>query len=185
MQAVLNVGAGPVLVPEIHGHPNLFPDDHWRIVSLDIDPATNPDICLDARDLGSLLAAEYDAIYMSHTLEHFIRDEALEILRSFQRILKPDGMVYLRVPDIGLLNTHLAQGKTLEDVAFSSASGPITYRDIRDGYGPELARGNDWYRHKFGYDTVSMSQILTEAGFQRAEITRVIFELQVVASFVA
>jgi SAM-dependent methyltransferase len=192
-KSVLDVGAGPVRTPDFF--------DGWRIVTLDIDPLTNPDLLMDARDLeravlghsGSFVAEgdsmtvidcePFDAVYMSHTLEHFTREEALSILKSFRRILKPDGTVYLRVPDMGLVNAHLAQGKKLDDIAYLSPAGGITYRDVRDGYGPEIARGNDWYRHKAGYDAQSMSQLLAEAGYQKADIEMARFELTVVARF--
>jgi hypothetical protein len=84
---------------------------------------------------------------------------------------------------MGLVNAHLAQGKKLDDIAYLSPAGGITYRDVRDGYGPEIARGNDWYRHKAGYDAQSMSQLLAEAGYQKADIEMARFELTVVARF--
>jgi predicted SAM-dependent methyltransferase len=44
----------------------------------------------------------FDFIYSEHFLEHFFMDEALELLKEFHRILKPNGVVRTVVPDSDL-----------------------------------------------------------------------------------
>ena len=41
-----------------------------------------------------------DHIYCSHFLEHLYKDEAINLLDEFNRVLKPDGTIYLVVPDL-------------------------------------------------------------------------------------
>lgn len=40
-----------------------------------------------------------EAVYSSHTLEHLYLDEAAAVLRDVQRVLRPDGVVRLALPD--------------------------------------------------------------------------------------
>ena len=70
-KCVLNVGGGPSR--------NLPPYyDNWEQHLLDIDKNVNPDICCDARELQ--IQDVYDAVYTSHTLEHFYKHEIPLIL---------------------------------------------------------------------------------------------------------
>jgi predicted SAM-dependent methyltransferase len=44
--------------------------------------------------------ASFDVVYHSHVLEHFGRDEALPFLRECFRVLRPDGVIRVAVPDL-------------------------------------------------------------------------------------
>jgi predicted SAM-dependent methyltransferase len=48
-------------------------------VLLDLDPAGSPDIVCDARELTTLTARQFDAIYCSHNLEHYYRHEVPKV----------------------------------------------------------------------------------------------------------
>lgn len=57
--------------------------------------------------LGDRLEFEdntFDFIYSEHVLEHFFLDEALDLLRECYRILKPNGVIRIVVPDADLRN---------------------------------------------------------------------------------
>ena len=56
-------------------------------------------VCV-ARRLIILPAAEYDAVYCLHNLEHYCRHDVSKVLAGFLHILKSDGFVFIRVPDM-------------------------------------------------------------------------------------
>ena len=91
---ILNVGGNSkeIALPEIY--------NDWEQVFLDIDPSVNPDVLCDARELFTLEAATYDGIYCSHNLEHYYRHEIPKVLTGFAHVLKKDGFVHIRVPDM-------------------------------------------------------------------------------------
>ena len=44
--------------------------------------------------------ASFDVVYSSHVLEHFTQEQAQFLLREAQRVLKPQGILRLSVPDL-------------------------------------------------------------------------------------
>mgnify|MGYP001209277570 CR=1 FL=1 len=69
MRKVLNVGGNSKMIP--------LPPQHtgWENIVLDIDPQGKPDVVCDARRLGQLPGATYDAVYCSHNLQHCYRHD--------------------------------------------------------------------------------------------------------------
>jgi len=59
MKKVLNVGGNSKAIP--------LPPEYagWDHLLLDIDPKGNPDVVCDARELMTLPAAQFDAVYCS------------------------------------------------------------------------------------------------------------------------
>lgn len=160
-KCVLNVGGNNKAIP--------IPPHYagWRHDLLDIDPAGNPDIVCDAREMHTLPGGLYDAIYCSHNLEHYHRHHARRVLQGFRHVLKPEGFVELRVPDIRQVIAVLhAKGMELDDELYVSPAGPITAHDVIYGYHVEIERsGQDFYAHKMGFTPQSMTRMLEEAGF--------------------
>lgn len=60
------------------------------------------DFCYQAGDRLDFENSTFDFIYSEHFLEHLFMDEALELLKEFHRILKPNGVVRTVVPDADL-----------------------------------------------------------------------------------
>ena len=158
---VLNVGGNDKHIPI----PSYY--DGWDHELLDIDAALRPDIVWDARELASLPAAAYDAVYCSHNLEHYYKHECRKVLDGFQHVLKIDGFVELHVPDLDAVMRHLVQtGHDLEDVLYQSPAGPITARDVFYGYSREVEEsGQDYFAHKTGFTPRSLYRLLRESGF--------------------
>jgi SAM-dependent methyltransferase len=158
---LLNVGGGnkDIQIPTEY--------NSWRHILLDIDPRGNPDIVCDARDLMSLVANEYDAIYCSHNLEHYHRHDVRKVLLGFNHVLKSDGFVHLRVPDIdALMKIAVEKKMDIDDFLYQSSAGPITVRDVIYGYGVEIERsGQDFFAHKTGFSPKALTKILNECGF--------------------
>lgn len=136
----------------------------WDQDLLDIDPAVKPDIVCDAKMMRSLPAGKYDAVYCSHTLEHFYKHEVPLVLGGFQHVLKASGFAYIAVPDMAALFEAAVQGD-IDDVWYRCAAGPISFHDVIYGWGLQVQRGNLYYCHKTGFTERSLSKTLRTAGF--------------------
>lgn len=158
---VLNVGGNSKEIP--------IPPHYagWEHVLLDIDPRGRPDVVADARELETLPAAQFDAVFCSHNLEHYYAHEAARVLRGFAHVLKPEGFAEIRVPDIKALMRHVVEtGIDVDDVVYRSAAGPITAHDMLYGWSVELEQsGRDFYAHKTGFTPKTLFRRLREAGF--------------------
>lgn len=159
---VLNVGCGPERVPPGY--------QDWEVVTVDIDPRVGSDLVADGRDLAIVGSASFDAVYCSHNLEHYPPEDVQTVLRGFLRVLRPGGAVEVRVPDIGTVRDILAAGAKETDIAYLSGAGPITYRDMIDGWGKQIEAGNDHYRHLTSFDIDSLREALVDAGFSEVSI---------------
>jgi SAM-dependent methyltransferase len=139
----------------------------WEHVLLDIDPAGKPDVLCDARELKTLPAESFDAIYCSHNLEHFFAHDVPRVLSGFQHVLAADGFAEIRVPDIGaLIREVAARDLDLTDVLYDSPAGQVRVRDVFYGFGPQIERtGVDFYAHKTGFSKSTLRQALIDAGF--------------------
>ena len=172
---VLNVGGNSKAIP--------IPPHYagWEHLLLDIDPRGNPDVVADARDLAALPAAQFDAVYCSHNLEHYYVHEGRRVLQGFVHVLKDDGFAEVRVPDIMALMKHIiATGSDVDDVIYNSPGGPINAHDMLYGWSVEIERsGKDFYAHKTGFTPKSLYGKLREAGFASISLGNVpaIFEL--------
>jgi hypothetical protein len=160
-KAVLNVGGNSKAIP-IPGH-----YDGWKHDLLDIDPAGNPDIACDARDMVNLPAGKYDSVYCSHNLEHYHRHDVYKVLSGFLHVLKEGAFAYIRVPDMeDLMRTVTARNLDIDDFLYDSPAGLITVRDVIYGYGIEIeASGNEFFAHKTGFSKKSLTGILLASGF--------------------
>ena len=163
---VLNVGGGNKAIK--------IPDHYagWDHVLLDIDPAAAPDVVCDARLLDSLEPHQYDAVYCSHNLEHYYRHDAAKVLRGFVHVLTPDGVAEIRVPDIRYVMKYCVdKNLDIDDTLYMSAAGPITVGDVIYGWALQIERsGVDFFAHKAGYTTKSLTKVLSDAGFERIYI---------------
>lgn len=158
---LLNVGGNSKAIPL----PPIY--SGWEHLLLDIDPSGVPDVVCDARQMTSLPAATYDAVYCSHNLEHYFRHDVPKVLAGFRHVLKPEGFVHLRVPDIGaVMKTAVQKNLDIDDLLYQSPAGPITVRDVIYGWGREIERsGNDFFAHKTGFTSNSLAAVLQAAGF--------------------
>jgi hypothetical protein len=158
---VLNVGGNSKAIPI----PKYY--DGWEHVLLDIDPAGNPDIVCDARELVSLETSMFDAIYCSHNFEHYYKHDGLKVLAGFLHVLKEDGFADIRVPDIGeVMRRCVVDNLDLEDTLYVSPAGPMTPRDVIYGWGAQIERsGVDFFAHKTGFTAKTLTGALEAAGF--------------------
>ncbi len=159
----LNVGGGSKSIP--------VPDYYqgWVHLLLDIDPAGNPDIVCDARELTTLDPAIVDAIYCSHNLEHYYPHDVPKVLQGFRHVLKATGFAEIRVPDLrSVMHRCVDANLDIEDVLYTSAAGPISVHDVIYGWGAQIEKsGVDFYAHKTGFTEATLRRRLQEAGFRK------------------
>ena len=175
MKKVLNVGGNSKAI----ALPPVF--EGWEHVLLDIDPAGQPDVVCDARELSSLPAATYDCVYCSHNLEHYYRHDVKRVLAGFRHVLKPDGFTFVRVPDIGeVMQLAVERDLDIDDVLYHTEVGnmDITVQDVIYGFGAEIEHsGNDFFAHKTGFTTKSLTKALQSAGFPHVYLGTVALEI--------
>jgi predicted SAM-dependent methyltransferase len=164
---VLNVGGNDKAIripPHYEG---------WEHVLLDIQAAPGVDLVHDARRLAELRPATFDAVYCSHNLEHYYPHEVPLVLAGFRHVLKNDGFVDIRVPDIAAVMRHaIAHDMELDDVLYESPAGPISVHDVIYGYGREIeASGEDYFAHKRGFTHKSLLAALQQARFPAVWLT--------------
>jgi SAM-dependent methyltransferase len=160
-RCVLNVGGGSKQIP--------IPEHYkgWKHLLLDIDPAGGPDVICDARNLVSLGADKFDAIYCSHNLEHYYKHDVDKVLRGFLHVLRPSGFAEIRVPDVKAVMERVVNASMdIEDVLYESPGGPISVRDVIYGWSKKIeSSGVDFYAHKTGFTPTSLRDVVRKAGF--------------------
>jgi SAM-dependent methyltransferase len=161
VRRVLNVGGGSKAIP-IPGH-----YEGWDHVLLDIDARQQPDVVCDARNLTSLPAELYDAVYCSHNLEHYFRHDVPRVLAGFAHVLRSHGFAEIAVPDVkAVFADVLKNDMELDDTLYDSNAGPISANDVVYGLGRQIATsGNDFYAPKNAFTKRSLSEVLRAAGF--------------------
>lgn len=165
MLVVLNVGGGG-------GHLAHPAFKGWQQKVLDIDASVKPDICLDARRMGTLPGGEYDGIYCGHTLEHFYEHEVPGVLAGFHHILKPAGFALVVVPDLQMVFDELSAGAGLGAVWYMAGPIPVTYHDALFGWSYMMRQGNLYFAHKCGFTEDTLALALRKSGFASVYVQR-------------
>jgi len=119
----------------------------YNLVRVDIREECEPDYRCDVRKLP-FANEEFDLVFSSHVLEHFSRAESPEVLKEWIRILKPNGLLCLILPDV--------------EWAFQ------TYKESKDSdvynvlYG---AQSNSFDYHQCGYTEKTITKLLNDLDF--------------------
>lgn len=177
MEKVLNVGGNNKTIPL---PPHYAEFEH---LLLDIDPKGSPDIVCDARELMSLEANQFDAVYCSHNLEHYYRHDVPKVLGGFLHVIKDGGFAQIRVPDIAeVMRVSIEQNLDIDDVLYQSPAGPIMVLDVLYGYTVEIEQsGRDFYAHKTGFTQKSLLAALNRSGFSKTSSMIGNLEINVIA----
>ena len=113
-----------------------------RVTGVDIDPrelARNrdlPAVCAESHGLP-FAAASFDLVVSNHSLEHF-RDAAAA-LREIRRVLKPDGRLFVSVPDGASFSDRLYRLMLCGGGHFQRFSFESAVRAVEAGTGLRLA----------------------------------------------
>jgi predicted SAM-dependent methyltransferase len=172
---LLNIGAGPKEIPVLPWYKG------WDVVRLDIETEAEPDLLMDAMELDTLSAGQFDAVYGSHLLEHIYIFNLSRFLGGVQHVLTPDGFAEFRVPNALEACKAAAKVGRLDAFCYNSPGGRITAWDMLYGYGPFQERWGEPMAHHNAFDTGRLADTLNQYGFPRVYVQGVKWELRAVA----
>lgn len=96
---------------------------------------------------------EVDLIYASHVLEYFDQHEVIKVLNEWNRVLRPNGILRLAVPNFEIMCKLYLEGK----YGLERFVGPL--------YG-RMYSGEDLIYHKMTYDRKTLQKLLEDCGFK-------------------
>ena len=107
--------------------------------------------------------ASVDAIYSSHTFEHFTYEQSLGLAKECRRVLKTGGMLRLAVPDLErMVRDYLSDGAALASHRF------VDRLLLRHSWRDLLHPGA---HHCQMFDGRSLTAMLQKAGFECARVS--------------
>ncbi|GAA6615451.1 class I SAM-dependent methyltransferase [Scytonema sp. NUACC26] len=107
-----------------------------------------------------------DVVYSSHTLEHLSRTEGQHFLRECYRVLKPNGVIRIVVPDLNAIINKYTQGAIAADEVLEQLY--VSYESPKDGVLKQKLAPFIRFPHKCMYDTPTLLQIVSDIGFEVA-----------------
>lgn len=167
-RVVLNIGCGAPTITRLR---EIFPEDGWDELRLDIDPTVEPDILASVTDMKGVPDASVDALWSSHNLEHLMAHEVPVALEECLRVLKPGGVAVIAVPDLQMVAARVAEDR-LDEPLYQSEIGPITPLDVIYGHSWALATGRHFMAHRTGFTPRSLGHRLQTAGFDPVFVWR-------------
>ena len=184
----IELGSGP------HGEEGYYHVDAVKVGKVDKEA--------DVRKLDWIDDNAVDDLYSAHTIEHFSYTEIDTILKEWYRVLKPSGIIRLKMPDLDFLCHAYVDGThSTEEIMISlfggfsdTPGGPDGWEKISgnlrwerntipDGDISNPGKYTEWGAHKAMYTFGSFKPRMARAGF--INIRRVVendWELHVTAS---
>lgn len=135
----LHIGCGKRFIPGFV-HVDQVPFDHVEYKQ-------------DIRDLSPFPDCSASILYACQVIEYFDREEVIETLKEWRRVLAPGGIIRLSVPNFEVITRLYTAGMSLEWFL-----GTL-YGKIDDG------RGGYVY-HRTTYDHKSLEKVLIDNGFK-------------------
>jgi len=170
VRTILHVGCGR---QSYDGLPPLDWENEWRQVRVDIDPSVEPDIVASIVDMAGIEDASAECVFSKHNIEHLEAHEVGQCLAAFHRVLKPEGFLILRTPDLRGIARLLLQYDPEEPLYVAQVYGkqiPTAPLDMLYGSRHEIAGGNRFMAHRTGFTAASLHRYLLRAGFEKIEI---------------
>jgi SAM-dependent methyltransferase len=154
-RTVLSVGAGTQELIEWIG-------EGYKVITLDIEPRTNPDILGSMTNMGDI--GPYDAVFCCHALEHLYPHEVTWAITEFYRVLKPGGKVVIMVPDLEDVRPN-------EDTLY--LAGGIAVSGLHLYYGdPTQIEEFPYMAHHCGFVAETLQKAIGLAPFELIETKR-------------
>lgn len=97
-----------------------------------------------------------EELYCFHLIEHFYRWQANSVINEFKRLLKPNGLLVLELPNIELACRNLLKG--MDD---QMSMWPL--------YG-DWGHKDPYMMHKHGYTPKTITKLLEECGFKNIKM---------------
>lgn len=138
----LNLGAGQMVV------------DGWQSVGLE----AHHDIQTDLRTLP-IPDDSADEAMAIHVLEHFHRWEALSVLQEWRRVLKPNALLVIELPELTRCCRNVLDNYEKQRYGTWGLFGDPNYRD------PLMV-------HKWCYEEGELKALLVEAGFRKVRSSK-------------
>jgi predicted SAM-dependent methyltransferase len=133
---------------------NKYKTKEGQVVGVDIRDLPGVDYRCDLHKLP-FATGSFDIVYSSHTLEHFPRTEAKEVLAEWVRILHPKGELRLILPNLAWAAKNVLAGKVDCDT-------------LNVFYGSQEYGENF---HMNGFTPATIAEILKKLGFKHQSIT--------------
>lgn len=128
--------------------------NHPDFINIDGYPHSHVHFVGRIDKLPMLKDSSVDLIYASHCLEHFHYRRTREILMEWRRVLKKQGDIFLSVPDLDkLVGIYQQTGNNPELIIEQLMGG----------------QNNKYNYHFNAFNKTSLSQMLTEVGFDQIE----------------
>jgi predicted SAM-dependent methyltransferase len=105
-----------------------------------------------------------DVIYSSHTLEHLSKDEGQRFLEECHRVLKPQGIIRIVVPDLKAIvnryvHNEIDADNVLDELGVSYSSSTESW--LKQKLAPFIR-----FPHKCMYDSPALLRIMSSIGFE-------------------
>ncbi len=114
-----------------------------------------------------------DVIYMGEIMEHFTQEQGRQVLENSLRVLKPDGVLRIRVPDNARFwRNYLAEYDAIRAKPRDQQNRNHerwTHMFFREICTNPSKFGSAGYYHKWMYDDVSLIMLLEELGYHNVE----------------
>jgi predicted SAM-dependent methyltransferase len=123
-------------------------------LNVDLHEWHNPDLIADITDLSVLPSNHFDELVAQDVLEHLERHKTVPALKEWSRLLKPGGVVHIRVPSLFDLFVFLSAPEWRRDIE-------RTEEVIHLMYGTQAYTGD---YHLAGFTARILSEYLSLAG---------------------
>lgn len=144
------------------------PEEGWENIHLDASPrpiwhpglgmAVNPEMVEDLADLSVFKNKLFDAVRLSHVLEHLTGNDGVKAIYEVYRVTKPGGTLDIEVPDLDqLCSSWLAGDRPRADLLqwFYSEDFPMPDAHLN--------------AHRYGYNEETLRELVAEAGYVNIE----------------
>lgn len=103
-------------------------------------------------------------IYASHVIAYFDKQDVVDVLKEWNRVLSKDGQLYIATPDFkAMAELYIENSYPIEDFI-----GPLYGRRMGD---------DRFIYHKYCYDARTLSKVLHYAGFKQIELVESGFQI--------
>jgi 2-polyprenyl-3-methyl-5-hydroxy-6-metoxy-1,4-benzoquinol methylase len=142
-------------------HLGCGPEKREGWINIDTQPSVQPDIVSSVVELPMFYSSSVDVIEANHLFEHLTYDDAFIALNEWARILKPNGELFLEMPDFEACVRMLGQYK--DPYGFDLGLIGIY------GFPPAIAKEGMAQVHKWGWTRSKLIDALRKSGFDRIE----------------
>ncbi len=111
MKKTLNVGAGELTY-------KFYPTDKFLCTNFDSRDLKNINEVGDVRDLSRFNDEEFDYILASDIIEHFPIKNTAIIIKEWSRVLKPNGVIEFRLPNLAVICNQYNTAKDARNVSW-------------------------------------------------------------------